>query len=346
MKYSFANDYSEGAHQSILNALCETNLVQTPGYGVDDFCERAKAAIRRAMKSETADIHFLVGGTQTNFTVISSLLRPHQCVISSDLGHINAHETGAVESTGHKIIAIPSVEGKITAEAIQAVLKEHAENPIAEHFPQPAMVYISQSTEMGTIYSKAEMHSIHKVCQDYGIPLFVDGARLGCGLTCRSSDITLPDMADLCDIFFIGGTKNGALFGEAVVFNDPKLGRDFRYMIKLRGGMLAKGRLLGLQFEQLFTDDLYFKLARHANEMAEYLAEGIAALGYKFDAAPVTNQIFPIFPKKLIAELEKDYSLTFISHVDDDHDCMRLCTSWASDKQKLAQFLDDLKKLS
>ena len=342
MKYSFMNDYSEGAHESILKALCDTNRIQTVGYGMDGYCSRATDAIRRAIGCEDVRIHFLMGGTQTNSTVIAAMLRPHQGVISAETGHINVHESGAIEATGHKVLALPAVEGKVTAKAVEELLKAHFSDFAAEHCVQPGMLYVSQPTEMGTVYSKSELAALCSVCHKYDIPFFIDGARLGCALTCKTCDITLNDMVELCDIFYIGGTKNGALFGEALVINNSDYDKDFRYILKQRGGMLAKGRLLGIQFETLFTNNLYFDLARHANEAAELLANGIAMLGYKFNATPTTNQLFPILPKKVIKQLEKEYGFEFSANIDDEHDAVRLCTSWATDIGKINEFLADL----
>jgi len=342
MKYSFLNDYSEGAHESVLAALSLTNRLQTPGYGTDVFCTRAADAIRRALGRETSKIHFLTGGTQTNLTVISALLRPHQGVIAAETGHINVHESGAIEATGHKVLALPAKGGKITAKAVADLLAAHFADSTAEHCVQPGMLYISQPTELGTIYSKQELTELCAVCREYEIPFFIDGARLGCALTCDSNDTTLSDLAELCDLFYIGGTKMGALFGEALVVNNIAYNKDLRYIIKQKGGMLAKGRILGIQFEALFTDDLYFKLAKHANDAAKHLAAGIKALGYSFDAEPATNQLFPVFPRKLIEQLREDYWFEFNRRVDDEHDCIRLCTSWASDIEKIDEFLSDL----
>lgn len=339
MKYSFLNDYSEGAHESIIKTLAETNRVQTVGYGKDEYCMRAKRHILAALGCSTSRIHFLVGGTQINTTVISAVLRPYQGVISAETGHISVHESGAIEATGHKVIPLPAREGKITAKQIDELLTAHFTDEFAEHSVQPGMVYISQPTELGTIYSKAELSAICDVCHKRNIPLYIDGARLGCALTCTDSDMQMSDLVELCDIFYIGGTKMGALFGEALVINNPVYDKDFRYMIKQHGGMLAKGRLLGLQFEALFCNGLYFELARHANQAAERLAAGIADLGYKFAAKPVTNQIFPIFPKSVIKQLETEYLFEFSSHYDDECDVVRLCTSWATDMDKIEEFL-------
>ena len=260
----FDSDYLEGCLPEILQALSRTNYEQTPGYGEDPHCAEARELIRKACGNPDADVHFLVGGTQTNATVISALLRPHQAVLCADSGHINVHETGAVEHSGHKVIGLPSSEGKIRASQIGEALKAHYADPCREHTPQPAMVYISFPTELGTIYTLDELKAVSAVCRENDIPLFVDGARLGYGLCASRGDVTLKDLAALADVFYIGGTKQGALFGEAVVFKDDSLSRDFRYHIKQNGGMLAKGRLLGIQFAELMRDGLYLRAAEGA----------------------------------------------------------------------------------
>ena len=343
MKYSFLNDYSEGAHAHIIAAITDTNLVQTVGYGADEFCARARRLIADEIKRPDSAVHFFVGGTQTNLTVAAALLRPHQGMISAESGHVSVHESGAIEPTSHKVLTIPTPDGKLTAGAVEALIRAHYDDPTAEHMVQPGMVYVSQPTELGTVYRKQELAELAAVCRKYRIPLYLDGARLGCALTCRGNDLTLADIAGLTDLFYIGGTKMGALFGEALVINRPELNTDFRSIIKQRGGMLAKGRLLGLQFETLFTDGLYYTLAQHANDMAKRLADGIAALGYSFAAEAVTNQLFPILPKTVLARLEEDFVFSVQYTVDDTQDVIRLCTSWATDPDMVEQFLEKLK---
>ncbi|MBD9017543.1 MAG: aminotransferase class V-fold PLP-dependent enzyme, partial [Coprococcus comes] len=264
----FTSDYTEGAHPRIIEKLAETNMEQTVGYGEDPYCEEAREAIKKVCEAPEADVHFLVGGTQTNFTVISSILRPFQGVICADSGHINVHETGAVEATGHKVLALPSKEGKITGQQIKEYYDLHWSDESREHIVQPKMVYISHPTEVGTLYTKNELENISTVCKECGLYLFLDGARMGYGLMAPGTDVTLSDIAKYCDVFYIGGTKVGALFGEAVVITNPCLKQDFRYCIKQRGGMLAKGRLLGVQFLELFKDGLYFEISKHAIDMA------------------------------------------------------------------------------
>ena len=264
----FTSDYTEGAHPRIIEKLAETNMEQTVGYGEDPYCEEAREAIKKVCEAPEADVHFLVGGTQTNFTVISSILRPFQGVLCADSGHINVHETGAVEATGHKVLALPSKDGKITGQQIKEYYDLHWSDESHEHIVQPKLVYISHPTENGTIYSKSELQELYATCKELGLPLFMDGARMGYGLMSEKSDMTLADIAANTDVFYIGGTKVGALFGEAVVITKSALKKDFRYCMKQSGAMLAKGRLLGIQFDTLFTDDLYFKIAAHADKLA------------------------------------------------------------------------------
>lgn len=336
--YSFINDYSEGAHEKIIEALVSTNREQNCGYGLDKHCENARHLIQKEI-GRKSDIHFLVGGTQANFTVISALLRPHQGVISADTGHINVHESGAIEATGHKVLAIKTNNGKITAQQAEKMLDAHYGDESFEHTVQPGMVYISHPTELGTIYTKAELTALSETCAKYKIPLFLDGARLGCALTAEGTDVTLKDIAELTDVFYIGGTKMGALFGEAVVINSKELGKDFRYILKQHGGMLAKGRLLGIQFEELFKDGLYFKLAEHAVKTAQKIRKTMEAKGYKFAADSPTNQIFPIMPKTKLKEIENDFSVEFKEKYDEENDIVRVCTSWATDEKEAEHFL-------
>lgn len=338
--YSFRNDYSEGAHPRILELLSNSNYEANIGYGKDIHSHKAKEYIKKLIEKEDADIHFIPGGTQTNMLVISSFLRPHQCVISADTGHINVHETGAIEATGHKVVAMPCKDGKLTPDIIKKALDYHAD----EHMVQPKMVYISNSTELGTIYSKDELISIHKICKENGLLLFLDGARLGSALTCRSNDLNIKDIANLVDIFYIGGTKNGALLGEALVILNQDLKEDFRFLIKQRGAMAAKGFVLGIQFEALFQDDLYFELARHANEMAERLGSIIQEAGYKFHTEPYTNQIFPIFPDTLLEKMEKEFVYEFIDKVDENNTAVRFVTSWATKIEAVEALRDFLSK--
>ena len=326
----FDSDYLEGCLPEILQRLGETNLEQSVGYGEDAHCTAAREKIRAAVGRPDADVHFLVGGTQTNVTVISSLLKPYQGVVCAESGHINVHETGAVEHSGHKVMALPATAGKITAAQVEEAFASHRDDANHEHMVQPGMVYLSFPTEMGTLYSKAELTAISAVCRRWQRPLFVDGARLGYGLASPLCDLTLPELAALVDVFYIGGTKQGALFGEAVVFCNPALAHEFRYHIKQNGGMLAKGRLLGIQFETLFTDGLYLKAARHAIDEAFRLRDGLRAKGYRFLCDSPTNQQFPILEDAQIEALRAEFGFEFWQRIDATHSAVRFCTSWAT----------------
>lgn len=340
----FDSDYLEGCVPQILKALENTNLEQTPGYGEDEYCKRAADLIRQACDAPSAQVHFLVGGTQTNVTVISSLLKPYQGVLCAASGHINVHETGAVEHTGHKVLVLPSSDGKITAAQIEDALTEHYEDFSFEHMAQPAMVYISFPTEKGTIYTKDELVSISRTCHKWQIPLFIDGARLGYGL-CASPDVTLKDIASIADVFYIGGTKQGALFGEAVVFSSPERAKDFRYNIKQNGGMLAKGRLLGIQFASLFTDNLYFEIAQTAVTKALRIKAKFEEKGIPFLVDSPTNQQFPILPDEVIAELRNTFSFESWQRIDESHTAVRFCTSWATTDDAVDALLAEVDKL-
>lgn len=345
-KIYFNCDYTEGAHEKIMNALTQTNLLQTIGYGEDYFCENARESIKKACENDNIDVHFLVGGTQTNFTVISSILRPYQGVIAPNTGHINVHETGAIEARGHKVLALDcSADGKITSNQIETYCKNHYECAEAEHIVQPGMVYISQPTENGAIYSKNELISIKKVCEQYDMPLFVDGARLGYALASEENDVTLKDLCEICDVFYIGGTKCGALFGEAVVISNDKLKKDFRYNIKQNGGMLAKGRLLGLQFGCLFEDNTYIEICKKAVDQAKYIANSCVEYGFKLLTNSPTNQQFVIFSNDILQKLSKKYVLTFWEKVDETHSAVRICTSWATKDENVKALLEDIKNL-
>lgn len=339
---SFDSDYLEGCLPEILEAFQKTNFEQTPGYGKDIYCDEARDIIREACEAPEADVHFLVGGTQTNVTVIASLLKPYQGAICADTGHINVHETGAVEHTGHKVLAIPNTDGKISAAQIREVLDAHYSDPCAEHTVQPAMVYISFPTELGTIYSKEEMRAISKVCRVAGIQLFVDGARLGYGLASPGCDLTLPDIASLADVFYIGGTKQGALFGECIVFRNSLLSKDFRYSIKQNGGMLAKGRLLGIQFAELFRDGLYFRAAKHAVELAQLLKSSLKEKGYSFLVDSPSNQQFPILKNDDVARLHELFGFEDWTKIDGEHTAVRFCTSWATTRETVDALLSEL----
>ena len=331
----FHNDYCEGCHESILQRMLETNLEQTPGYGEDAYCRSAADKIRALCKNENLAVHFLVGGTQANLTVIDAALRPHQGVIGAVTAHIHVHETGAVEATGHKVLAVPSADGKLTAQQVEQVVTEQRDSGAAEHMVQPKMVYISNPTELGTLYTLGELEAISSVCRQYGLYLFLDGARLGYGLEAKDNDVTLSDLARLCDVFYIGGTKVGALFGEAVVIGNPAINEDFRYLIKQHGGMLAKGRLLGLQFDTLFTDDLYFRIAAKADRLADQIRETLDGLGCPMLVSSRTNQIFPILPDAALAELGKFVTFSEEKRIDESHRAVRFCTSWATKQENV-----------
>lgn len=333
--YSFRNDYSECCHPAILDRLASLGIQANPGYGTDSYCTVAADKIRQVIQCPQAAIHFLVGGTQANMTVIDALLRPFQAVIAADSGHINVHETGAVEGTGHKVLTAPSKDGKLTPAMIQDILTRHAD----EHMVKPKLVYLSNSTELGTIYTRKELQAIRDLCRENQLLLFLDGARLGAALCAEGNDLSFADLPQLCDVFYIGGTKNGALFGEAVVFADPRLAEDFRFQIKHRGGMLAKGFLLGLNFDVLFTDNLYMELARAAHRQAVRLREGLKAQGIPFLVDSPTNQLFPIFPDKELPALAQAFSYEVSGRVDETHTCIRLVTSWATPDEAVDAFL-------
>ena len=333
--YSFTNDYSEGAHPRILEAMMNANLTQNVGYGLDAHSLAAAGTIRRLADAPDAAVHFVVGGTQTNLLLIAAALRPYQAVIAAATGHVNVHEAGAIEGTGHKVLALPTTTGKLTPEIIAPCLAEHCD----EHMVQPKLVYISDSTELGTVYTKAELEALHHFCRLHGLMLYLDGARLGSALTSAPNDLTLKDLAALTDAFYIGGTKNGALLGEALVIQKDSLKEDFRFMMKNRGAMLAKGFLAGIQFEELFRDGLFFDLAAHANEMAAILRDGIRKAGYSFVSDSHTTLLFPILPDELVDKLGKDFTFERSQKPDDSHTVIRLVTSWATPEKAVRDFL-------
>jgi len=339
--YNFKNDYSEGAHPAILQKLIETNLEQHPGYGDDVYSQQAKELLKQKMQNPHASVYFVSGGTQTNLLVIASLLQLHEAVISARTGHIFSHETGAIEATGHRVITVDTANGKLTPGQVAQVLRDYDFRP---HMVKPRMVYISNSTEIGTIYTKAELSDLYAYCRAQGLLLFMDGARLGHALTAESNDLDLASVSALTDVFYIGGTKNGALLGEAVVFNKAELAPHFDYVLKQKGALLAKGRILGIQFLELFRDDLYFKLARHANQMALKIAKAVEAQGYGFLTPPATNQLFPILPKTLIQRLSQHYVFFEWKVIDEQHSAIRLITSWATAEAEVDQFIGELVK--
>ena len=341
----FTSDYTEGCHERILERLTQTNYEQTPGYGTDHHCRNAARYILKTCGREDAWVHFLVGGTQTNMTLIAAALRPHQGAVCAESGHIHVHETGAVEATGHKCLTLPSPDGKITARQVENLVRLHREDESMEHTVQPKLVYISNPTEYGTIYSLAELEALSAVCKGNGLYLFLDGARLGYGLRCPQNDVTMQDLARLCDAFYIGGTKVGALFGEALVLTHPALNEDFRYLIKQRGGMLAKGRLLGIQFETLFEDGLYWEISDHALRMADLLRTALNRAGLPMQVDSPTNQLFPIVPDTLLEKLREKYAVTYMNRVDENRSCIRLCTSWATREEDVRAFCEDLVRM-
>lgn len=338
--YSFKNDYSEGAHPRILSALVETNMEQVDGYGEDCYSLQAVVLLKQRIKRNDIDIHLLCGGTQTNLTAISAFLRPHEAIIAANTGHILVHETGAIEATGHKIISVEVNDGKLNVEQMQAVVNSHSD----EHMVKPKLIYISNPTEIGSIYNKEELKQISQFCKENNLFLYVDGARLGSALCSEENDMELSDLASLVDAFYIGGTKNGALLGEALVICRDSLKDDFRFHMKQKGAMLAKGKLLGIQFLELFRDDLYFDLARHANAMAGMLRKEFISAGFSFLTNSPSNQIFPILPNGLIAKLKENYAFYEWANIDNNYSAIRLVTSWATQEAAVSAFIDDFNK--
>lgn len=340
-KYRFFDDYSEGAHPNILDTLNKTNLDQETGYGDDSFCIKAAENLKDVIKNPKASIHFVSSGTQANLIVLASILKPYESVIAATTAHITVHEAGAIEATGHKINTVFTEDGKLTVEKIKEVLEFHTD----EHMAKPRVVFISNSTELGTIYTKDDLQKLSDFCIENDLYLYLDGARLGSALMVNGSDLTLPDVANLVDIFYIGGTKNGALLGEAILIVNKKLQENFRYHLKQRGALLAKGRVLGIQFLELFKDDLFFQLAKHANKMAAKLTQEIKSMGFKFLTDSPTNQIFPILPNKIISKLQENYGFYIWKKIDEENSATRLVTSWATKEEAVDEFLSDLKVL-
>ena len=335
----FENDYSEGCHPAVLQALADSNLISQPGYGSDCWSDSAKVKIRAACETPDADIYFISGGTQTNAVVIGSWLAPHEGVIAAETGHINVHEAGAIEFTGHKVLTLPHHEGKIRADELEHMLAAFHADGTKEHMVWPGMVYISHPTEYGTLYSREELTAVSETCRRYGIPLFLDGARLGCGLMSPDTGVDLPLIAELCDVFYIGGTKMGALCGEAVVFPSDNAPYGFSTIMKQRGAMLAKGRLCGVQFDVLFTDDLYFKIGRHAVKMAMKLKKGLQKKGVPFLLDSPTNQQFVILENSRMKELAEHVRFSVWEPVDDTHTAVRFATSWATTEEQVDRLL-------
>ena len=339
---SFESDYTEGAHPQILRRLAETNLEQLPGYGTDRYCDSAKTKIREACGTPDAQVWFISGGTQTNQLVIASVLRSYEGVIAAKTGHINAHEAGAIEYTGHKVMELPQHEGRLDAAEVRGLLETFHGDENHEHMVFPGMVYISHPTEYGTLYSKAELEALHAVCAEYQIPLYMDGARLAYGLMSRATDVTLQDIARLCDLFYIGGTKCGALLGEAVVFPKGNAPEHFLTLIKQHGALLAKGRAMGIQFDTLFTDGLYFELGKHAIDRAEELKQILREKGCVFFLNSPTNQQFIVLEDRQLAKLQEKIAVSFWEKPDENHTVVRLATSWATGKESLRALAEAL----
>lgn len=338
----FNNDYAEGAHPRVMNSLFWTNLEQSEGYGEDDYCKKARELIRKECCTPNAGVEFLVGGTQVNLTVIDAVLHSYQGVLCAESGHINVHETGAIEACGHKVLALPAQNGKITSFQIEEYCLEHWKDEAHEHMVQPGMVYISYPTELGTLYSKKELEEISTICKKWKLLLFLDGARLGYGLMSPENDVTLADIANLTDVFYIGGTKVGALFGEAVVITSEKIAKDFRYIMKQKGGLLAKGRTLGVQFLELFKDGLYFELGKHAIEMAMLLKEGLINKKYQLFIDSPTNQQFVIMDEEKLKQIREKYQVTYFQKYNENSAVVRLCTNWATKRENIEKLLEEI----
>ena len=338
-KLSFASDYMEGAHPAILDRLLETNMQKTAGYGLDEYSEQARKKIRTACSAPDADVFFLVGGTQANATVIDAFLRSYQGVIAAETGHITVHEAGAVEFGGHKVLALPQQQGKLNSGTVRTCLEMYRQDENRDHIVMPGMVYLSQPTEFGTLYSLKELETISACCREYGIPLYVDGARLAYALACPENDVTLPDLARLCDAFYIGGTKCGALFGEAVVFPRRDTIPHFFSIIKQHGALLAKGRIAGIQFDTLFTDNLYGTIGRSAILAAGRIRDALRAKGYKLAFESPTNQIFITLSREQLTVLSDRIEMSFWESIDNDHTVMRIVTSWATQDEEIDRLI-------
>ena len=341
-KYSFKNDYSEGCHPNILEALIKTNLDQQIGYGYDEYSDEARELIKKKINYQNAEIYFVSGGTQANLLVISSILRPHESVISAETGHIFANETGAIEATGHKIHGIVTDDGKLMPEHIQSVLDSHTNKP---HQLKQRLVYISNSTEIGTIYQKQELKELYEFCQSNDLYLFLDGARLGQALTSEINDLTLEDIANFTDVFYLGGTKNGALLGEAIVITNDNLKEEFGFHVKQKGALLAKGRLLGIQFLELMKDDLYFDLAKISNVQAMKIKSAFQKKGFQFLSETFTNQIFPILNNSQIEKLSENFDFYVWKKIGGENSAIRIITSWATSDEVVEDFINEIKNL-
>lgn len=340
----FLSDYSQGAHPAVMEALVRTNAEHSDGYGTDEHCRHAAELIKEMIGVEDCRVHMMVGGTPCNITTIAAALRPYESVIALRTGHIYSHETGAIEATGHRVIAMEGVNGKITPELIDRALEEYQD----EHTALPRMVYISQPTECGSLYSKAELTAIREKCLEKELYLYVDGARLGAALTCEENDLSVRELARLCDVFYIGGTKNGALFGEALVICKPEIDDHFRFMIKRQGGLLARGRLIGVQFEALLEggeNSVYFKAAAHANKMAKIIREELTALGIEFYSYSPTNQVFPVLPRSVVQELKNEFAFHEWTPEKDGMVPIRLVTAWGTKESDVQCLVQRIKQL-
>lgn len=334
----FLNDYSQGAHPKVLEKMVQTNEEWNTGYGLDVHCKNVEKILKEKLGKENCHVHLMIGGTPTNVITIASALRPYECVIAVKTGHIYVHETGAVEATGHRVLTVEGIDGKLPPEGIDKAMSEFDD----EHTLKPKMVYISNSTEVGTVYTKAELQALSAKCKEYGLYLYMDGARLGSALTCEDNDLTMKEIADYVDAFYIGGTKNGAMFGEALVILNDEINDHFRWMLKRNCGMLAKGQLLGVQFEALLEDDLLLKIGQHENDMAKFLRDGIQKAGYGFYSSAKTNQIFPVFPKTLVEKLREHFAFYDWAPVGDDQMAVRLVTSWGTTQEEVEAFVNAL----
>ncbi len=341
-KFSFKNDYSEGCHPAILKALTESNLSQQSGYGDDEYSREAVEIIRRRIENPEAGVYLVSGGTQANLIVIASVLRPYESVIAASTGHIYVHEAGAIEATGHKVEVVNTADGKLRPIDVLSILGKFEE----VHMTKPRLVYISNATEIGTLYTREELIALYNCCHENGLYLFMDGARLGSALCAQTSNVTLPDLGRYTDVFYIGGTKNGALLGEAIVINQPEQQKDFLYHLKQRGALMAKGRVLGVQFAELLREDLFFDLARHANQLAAKLSAAVQELGFSMLTVSYTNQIFPILPQPVIQQLLEKFDFYQWQRIDGHQAAIRLVTSWATPDEAVEKFIAELKVLA
>lgn len=339
--YDFLNDYNQTVHPKLLEEFININNKKLIGYGLDDCCNDAIDQIRKRLKSPNADIHFMAGGTITNLTTISHILKPYQAVIAAETGHINVHETGAIEATGHKVVTVKTEDGKLTPESIKPVLDYHCD----EHMVQPKLIYISNTTELGTLYTKQELKKLYQFCQKNHLYLYLDGARLAMALGAKDNDITFPDLAKYTDVFYIGGTKVGGFAGEALVFNNDTINRDFRFNMKQKGAILAKSWIIAVQFKALMQNNLYLSLGKHSNMMAEKLTNLFENEGFTFAAKPQTNQLFVNLPNQLAKKITSRYAVDNLGQSDPNHICLRFCTSWSTQEVEIENFAQELKKL-